>query len=97
MQRQSTKPPVQLYPVYIKHVNREDYWKIESPTKGHFIRNLQTPEGGYCYQSNDVKETEVSIVLRSDSSEVIDEKRFIAALESQATRNDRILKKLSKK
>ena len=93
--KKSNNEPVQFFPVYLKHINREDYYKIESPLKGHFIRNMQTVEGGYCYQSNDVKETEISLVLKADSSELINAEKFKSALKDQVLRNARILNKLS--
>jgi len=96
MKDTSNIQPVQLFPVYFKHINREDYYKIESLVKGHFIRNMQTAEGGYCFQSNNVKETEIALVLKADSSELINAEKFKSALKDQVERNARILDKLAK-
>jgi hypothetical protein len=96
MKDTSNIQPVQFFPVYLKHINREDYYKIESLLKGHFIRNIQTADGGYCFQSNNVKETEIALVLKADSSELINAEKFKSALKDQVERNARILDKLAK-
>lgn len=85
------------YPLFFQHPNGYDYYKIESPEFGHFIRNLKRVNDGYCYQSNDVREGEISMVMKDETMIAIDEKTYLEPVKTQTKRNSNILLKIQEK
>jgi hypothetical protein len=86
-----------VYPVFFRSSTGYDFWKIDSPVSGHFIRNMNGQNGGYCYQSNDVREGEISLVVKDSSLEQITEKEYLQAAQSQMKRNQAAILRLTEK
>ncbi len=87
------------FPIYLHR--GYDFWKIDSTTNGHFLRNFQK-NGHYCFQSNDVKEGEIGLLISAIQKEntdlmIIDEKTYLEALRVQTKRNSVILLKIQEK
>ncbi|GGD44901.1 hypothetical protein GCM10011514_06150 [Emticicia aquatilis] len=92
------KPPVRpTFPMFFQSPNGYDFWKIESPEFGHFIRNLKRVNNGYCFQSSDVREGEISLILKDEKMIVITETQYLEAVKEQTRRNSVILLKISEK
>lgn len=86
-----------VYPVFFRSSTGYDFWKIDSPQSGHFLRNMTGLNGGYCYQSNDVREGEISLVMKDSSLEQITEKEYLQAAQFQMKRNQTVILKLTEK
>ena len=89
------------FPIYIQKYAM-DFWKIDSKYYGHFIRNFSDANGLYCFQSNDVKEGEIEILIEAIMKEnhnykLIDEKTYLEAVKVQTKRNNAILLKIQEK
>ena len=89
------------YPIYIQKFGI-DFWKIDSKTNGHFIRNFSGSNGIYCFQSNDVKEGEIELLIdaikkANHNYKLIDEKTYLEAVKAQTKRNSMILLKIQEK
>lgn len=85
------------FPMFFQDPNGYDFYKIESPEFGHFIRNLKRANHGYCFQSSDVREGEISLVMKDEKMISINEQQYLEAVKEQARRNGVILSKLSEK
>lgn len=85
------------YPLFFQSPNGHDFWKIEGPDFGHFIRNLKRVNNGYCFQSSDVREGEISLVMNDEKMIAINENQYLEAVKEQTRRNGVILSKLSEK
>lgn len=85
------------YPLFFQHPNGHDFYKIESPEFGHFIRNLKRADKGYCFQSSDVREDEISMVMKDEKMIAITETQYLEAVKEQTRRNSVILLRLSEK
>lgn len=94
-----TKPPVPQieYPIFFRSPTGYDFWKIESPVHGHFIRNMIDSKGGYCYQSNNIREGEISLLMKDTTLEEITEKEYLEAARNQMKRNQAAILKISEK
>lgn len=81
------------FPLYFRHSTRSDFYKIESLEKGHFLRNMRGADGSYCFQSSNVKEGEIRLVMeaKDGSIKLIEEKEYLLALKEQTRRNSQIL------
>ena len=86
-----------VYPIFFRSSTGYDFWKIDSPESGHFLRNMTGQNGGYCYQSNDVREVEISLVMADSSYEQITEKEYLQAAQSQMKRNQAAILRLTEK
>lgn len=86
-----------VYPIFFRSSTGYDFWKIESPENGHFLRNMTGQNGGYCYQSNDVREGEISLVMKDSSLQQITEKEYLQAAQSQMKRNQAAILRLTEK
>lgn len=95
MEKKTIPPPT--FPMFFMHPNGYDFWKIESPSFGHFIRNLKKPNNGYCFQSSDVREGEISLVMNNEEMIEIEEAKYLEAVRLQTKRNSVILLRLSEK
>lgn len=82
------------FPIFLRNVECYDFWKLVSEKGGHFIRNMVNGER-YCYQSNDLTEGEVWMLMSQlDKYQVISEKEYLEAVLVQVKRNNMILKRL---
>lgn len=86
-----------IYPIFFRSSTGYDFWKIDSPESGHFLRNMIAKDGGYCYQSNNVREGEISLVMKCDKVEQIEEREYLEAAKYQMKRNQAGLLKITEK
>jgi hypothetical protein len=86
-----------VYPLFFRSSTGYDFWKIDSSESGHFLRNMAAKNGGYCYQSNDVREGEVSLVMKDSKLEPISEKEYLEAVKFQMKRNQAGLLRITEK